>query len=41
MLRMIFDRNMSENFEEHFFVYAHAYTDIGLRTQLVSMCTHT
>ena len=32
MFRMSFDQNMLENVKEHFFIWAHVYAGIGLRT---------
>ena len=39
MFTMSFDQNMLENVEEHFSVWVHACTVIGLCTQLVFMHT--
>ena len=39
MFTMSFDQNMLENVEEHFSVWIHACTVIGLRTQHVFMLT--
>ena len=41
MFRTTFDRNVLENVKEHFSVWVHMYTSIGLHTQLVFMCMHT